>query len=186
MHYLMYGLYFEDRDPSVRQRLLSLTDPLDAWNLWNHGEREREAPRPKMNLDARTCAFLDLICAERPNGWVPAACMFLDTHEDARREFWKQIQRLKARARKREITQRLTHGYETDDPFTICAAVVVAAAQERVLDVLRRLVDQRRAELGFQRALGIGVAIDSSRPYDALVVYERAWWSTDREPDEEE
>lgn len=185
MHYLMYGLYFEDRDPSVRQRLLSLTDPLDAWNLWKHGEREKEAPRPTMNLDARTRAFLDLICAERPNGWVPAACTFLDTHGDARRVFWKEIERLKARARKREMTQRLTHGYETDDPFTICAAVVPAAAQERVLDALRRLVDQRRAELDFHRSLGIGVTTDSSRPYDTLIVYERAWWSTDREPDED-
>jgi hypothetical protein len=183
MHYLTYGLYFEDRDPSVRQRLLSLTDPIDAWNLWKHGERNHEAPRPTMNLDARTRAFLDLICAERPNGWVPAACTFLDTHGDARREFWKQVQRLKARGRRREMTQRLTHGYETDDPFTICAAVVPPAAEERVLDALRRLVDQRRAELNFQRALGIGVATESSRPYDALVVYEHAWWSMDQERD---
>jgi hypothetical protein len=185
MHYLMYGLYFDDRDPSIRQRLLSLTDPLDAWNLWKHGEREKEAPRPTMNLDTRSRAFLDLICAERPNGWVPAACMFLDTRGNARREFWRDIQRLKARAGTRGMTQRLTHGYETDNPFAICAAVVPAAAQERVLDALRRLVDQRRAEFGVQRALGIGVAADGSRSYDALVVYEHAWWSIDREPDEE-
>jgi hypothetical protein len=182
MHYLLYGLYFEDRDPSVPQRLLSLTDDLDAWNLWAHGQRRTEAPRPTMNLDARTRSFLDLICDERPDGWVPAACTFLDVNGEARDMYWKGVQRLRIRAQKRQLVQRMTQGFAADsDPFMICAAVLPGGSESTVLPNLVHLVDQRLDEHGDRRVLGIGVVADGDRPYDALLIHERQWWSLPRD-----
>jgi len=178
MHYLLYGLYFEDK-PSGTQRLLSLTDDLDAWNLWKHGGRKTEAPRPTMNTDARTRNLLDLICTERPDGWVPAACTFLEASGYARSEFWKNTQRLRRRVSRRNLTQRMTQGYSAEnDPFLICAAVVPDEGQTSLPVVLQRLVEERLDEHGDQRVLGLGITAGSPRPYDALLVYERAWWST--------
>jgi hypothetical protein len=178
MHYLLYGLYFEDK-PSGSQRLLSLTDDLDAWNLWKHGGRRTKAPRPTMNLDARTRDFLDLICTERPNGWVPAACTLLDANGHARSEFWRNVQRLRRRASRRNRTQRMTQGYSAEaDPFLICAAVVPDDEDASLPLVLQRLVEERLDEHGDQRVLGLGVSASSARSYDALLVFERAWWST--------
>lgn len=177
MHYLQYGLYFENKPPG-RQRLLSLTDDLDAWNLWKHGERTTEAPRPTMNIDARTRDFLDLISTERPDGWVPAACTLLDASGHARSEFWKNVQRLRRRATRRDLTQRMTQGYTAEaDPFLICAAIVPDEDHANLPAILERLVEERLDEHGDQRVLGIGVTAGSPRPYDALLVYERAWWS---------
>jgi hypothetical protein len=100
MHYLKLGLYFEDERAAGRLRLTSMTDDLDAWNLWAHGHREAEAPKPRMSLDARTRRFLDTICAERPPGWVPAACALLQASGSARLNPLRDCKRLRRRAEK--------------------------------------------------------------------------------------
>ncbi|HEY1339420.1 MAG TPA: hypothetical protein VGF59_18030, partial [Bryobacteraceae bacterium] len=75
MHYLLHGLYFDDEDdPPGLVRFSSLTDPLDAWALNAQGLRQTPAPKPAMSLDAESRALLELICSERPGGWVSAAC----------------------------------------------------------------------------------------------------------------
>jgi hypothetical protein len=83
MHYLSFGLYFEDKGKGQRTRFTSLTDPLDAWVLHERGLRQTPAPRPTMSVPRGTRDFLELICTERPDGWAQAACTMLTPHHDA-------------------------------------------------------------------------------------------------------
>jgi hypothetical protein len=179
MHYLKVGLYFEGDQAVGRRRLTSMTDELDAWNLWVHGHRETEAPKPRMNLDARSRRFLDTICAERPPGWVPTACALLEVSGSARVNLWKDCERLRRRAEKRGMIQRATLAFEdAPQPMLICAAIVPSAESRSVSKALEVLVAQRVDELGDQPVLGIGMVAGSDRAYDALVVVERERWST--------
>jgi hypothetical protein len=178
MHYLQVGLYFEGEPRGGRRRLTSMTDDLDAWNLWVHGHRETEAPKPSMNVDARTRRFLDTISAERPPGWVPAACALLEVSGSARVNLWKECERLRRRAEKRGMIQRATLGFEdAPQPMLICAAIVPSAESRSLSKALEVLVAQRLDELGDQPVLGIGMVAASKRPYDALVVVEHERWS---------
>lgn len=174
MHYLRYGLYFEEDDPRL-QRVLSLTDDLDAWMLWAHGERETSAPKPSMNLDKRTRDFLDLLCEERPNGWVAAGCSLLEPHGEARVRLWKEAERLRRRAERRNLIQRGTLGFGTGPtPMLICFIAVPDSQSRFLLPALEKLVDERLEEHGEQRVLGFGLTAGSTRPYDALLVVERS------------
>jgi len=179
MHYLKVGLYFEGEQTVGRRRLTSMTDDLDAWNLWVHGHREIEVPKPRMNVDAGTGRFLDTICAERPPGWMPAACALLEVSGSARVKLWKDLERLRRRAEKRGIIQRVTLAFEdAPRPMLICAAVVPSSEHRALSTALQVLVAQRLDELGDQPVLGIGAVAASARPYDALLMVDHACWST--------
>jgi hypothetical protein len=179
MHYLKFGPYFEDEPATGRQRLTSMTDELDAWNLWTYGNRDIEAPKPRMNLDAHTRRFLDALCAERPPGWVPAACALLEISGSARVDLWKNCQRLRRRADKRATIQRATLEFKQGSrPMLICAVVVPSTQSRTLSEALKRLIAERLDERGDQPVLGIGMVADSDRSYDALVVVEHERWST--------
>ena len=177
MHYLLVGLYFEDDETQGRTRLLSHTDPLDAWVLYDQGMRHTPAPKPAMQVDKHTRAFLDVVCDERPPGWVPGACMLLDADSKARKQLWKAIDKLRPRARQRGRPQRCTLGFgSAPDPMMICAAVVPNDEAAYVQEAIAELVDARIHEYGEQRVLGIGTRVGSRRPYETLVVVDRVWW----------
>lgn len=76
MHYLLVGLYFED-DPDQPTRLTSFTDPLDAWVLYEHGDRTVPAPKPAMTIDDNTRRFWTSSATSgrrRPGSPLPAPC----------------------------------------------------------------------------------------------------------------
>lgn len=179
MHYLLFGLYFDDDEAAGPIRFTSLTDSLDAWVLYERGLREAPAPRPAMKLDDASRRFLDLICSERPDGWMPAACTFLEVSGEARKRFWKDMKRLRRWAIERTKVQRGTLGFtEARDPMVLCFAVVPDEDREHVLDYVGNLVSERLDELGEHTVLGLGVGASSKRPYDALVVVDRTWRSS--------
>lgn len=176
MHYLLVGLYFEDDADRAPTRLLSHTDPLDAWVLHERGLRQTPAPKPAMQLDKTSRSFLDLICDERPPGWISAACALLDANHAARKKLWKAIDKMRPLARKRGRLQRCTLGFDaTPEPMMMCA-VVVPNDESRVAEVLQELVETRVSEHGPRRMLGIGTTVASSRPYEALSILDRSWW----------
>jgi len=179
MHYLKTGLYFEG-DPVVERRALpSMTDDLDAWNLWTHGDRKVEAAKPRMNLEDQTRRFLDVLCVERPPGWIAAGCDLLEVSGSTRAKLWKECQRLRRRAERRGITQRATLAFQDEaQPMLICVAIVPSAEARSLPGALKTIVIQRLKELGDRPVLGIGMVADSDRAYDALVVVEHARWST--------
>jgi hypothetical protein len=184
MHYLLIGLYFEDEPRTGQIRLMSHTDPLDAWILHERGKRRTPAPKPAMSLDKTSRAFLDLICTERPPGWVPGACMFLDMNGEARKKLWKAIDKVRPRARARHRAQRCTLGFESaPDPMMVCAVVLPNEEHDRLGEVLEELVETRLSEHGIQRILGIAVTVASKRPYEALGVLERKWYEPPPDPE---
>ena len=180
MHYLRFGLYFEEEDESAeRVRVTSLTDPLDAWMLHQRGFREAPAPKPAMRLPKGSHAFIGTLCEERPNGWVQAACTLLESDSEAQARFWKELKKLRRRARSRGKVQRMTLGFSAAfQPMLICAVAVPDDGKQVVLDSLRALVSERIAEHGPHRVLAIGSLVSSKRSYDALVVLEpkQATW----------
>lgn len=182
MHYLFVGLYFDNEPHDALIRLTSFTDPLDAWALYDAGIRETPAEKPRMRVDARTRAFLDLLCAERPDGWVPAGCSLLEPNGEARQKFWREAERLRRRAGRRKAVQRMTLGFdETGDAFLLCVVAVPDPDRDRMLAALEQLVDQRLDELGVQRVVGFGMSASGKRPYEALLVLEHGWWEPERQ-----
>lgn len=177
MHYLLKGLYFEDEADRGPARLLSHTDSLDAWVLHERGLRRTRAAKPSMLLDKNSRAFLDLICEERPLGWIAAACALLDVGHEARKRLWKAIDKMRPQARQRARPQRCTMMVEPGpDPMMICAVVVPNDHAGHLAQVLADLVDARVTENGLQRVLGIGATVGSRRPYEALSILDRSWW----------
>jgi hypothetical protein len=174
MHYLLKGLYFEDETAPVR--LASHTDPLDAWVLYDRGLRRIPAPRPAMKLDRNTRQALDHLHEERPGGWVAAACSLLEPAGDARRTMWKNVEKLRRKARERQKVQRFTYVFDDDpEPMLICNVIVPGADAVHVSDHLEACIAERMSEHGARRALGFGHLVSSRRPYDALAVVERSW-----------
>jgi hypothetical protein len=184
MLYLNQGLYFDGSNlPEGPVRVLSHTDPLDAWMLYDKGLRERPAPKPTMRLHDGPRRFLDLLCSERPTAWIAAGCTLLDMNGAARKRLWKDAKRLRRRARERELVQRATYGFEdAPEPILVCWIVVPDDDAEHVGEHLVRCVDERITEHGEQRALGIGSVVSSERPYDALVVVEKRRWEPPAAP----
>jgi uncharacterized protein YjiS (DUF1127 family) len=177
MHYLVRGLYFEGEPDEGPIRFASLTDALDAWVLHDRGIRQRPAPKPAMKLHAATREFLDLICSERPDGWISGASILLDANGESQKQLWKGMRKLRGRARQRQRLQRMTLGFsEGPDPMLICAIVTPDGDGPRLPEALDDLVSERLNEFGDQRVLAIGRTLSSRRPYDALVVVDRAWW----------
>jgi hypothetical protein len=179
MHYLSAGLYFENEEGRQRIRFTSLTDPLDAWVLHQRGLRQTPAPRPAMSVPPGTREFLDLICTERPECWVQAACTMLDPDRDAQAGLWKDLKKMRKQARQRKRVQRRMLGFEHPESMMICAVVAPADAEGHLAGSLAAYVGERLEDEGRQRVLGIGSMVTSKRPYDALLVIEHQAESAD-------
>jgi hypothetical protein len=172
MHYLSLGLYFEDKEERKQIRFTSLTDPLDAWVLHERGLRQAPAPRPTMSVPRGTRDFLELICAERPDGWVQAACRMLSPDHDAQAALWKDLKKMRKWARQRKKVQRRMLAFTHPESMMICVVVAPTGAEGHLADSLAAYVGERLEEEGRQRVLGIGSVVASKRPYDALLVLE--------------
>jgi hypothetical protein len=175
MHYLLHGLYFEDDQVQGRRRFTSLTDSLDAWVLYEKGERDKPAERPRMAVPEESRSFLDLLCEERPPGWVQAGCLMLDAGSDGQDEFWNTVRKMRDLAGRRKKAQRLTYGYSQDsDPMMHCALVSPEGDETRLSSALAGYIEEQLEECGWQRTLGIGCAVGSERPYDSLLILDSA------------
>lgn len=178
MLYLDNRLYFEEDQSDGRVRYLSQTDALDAWYLFEEGERERPAEKPTQRLDEGTRAFLTALDDERPGGWVAAGCLALDASGESATRMWRELRRAQRRASRRGRVQRGTHGYDRGiEPMLICRVVVPDIGRAQLLPQLEHYADERLGEYGVRRVLGIGLTASSERAYDALLVFERAKWT---------
>lgn len=59
----------------------------------------------------------------------------------------------------------------------ICCVVVPDGNRPHILAALRTYVEERINENGINRILGIGFEASSKRPYEALVVLDKATWT---------
>jgi hypothetical protein len=178
MLYLRQGLYFEHEPQPGRVRYLSQTDDLDAWVLFEHGERKRPAPKPRQRLDHTTRHVLTTLAHERPPGWVPAGCILLSAGTESRKGIWRNLAAARHRARQKKLVQRHTYGFTDEpDPMLICSVVVPDGDGPHILTALRTYVQEQFEEHGIHRVLGLGVEASSKRPYEALVIVENATWT---------
>jgi hypothetical protein len=88
-HYITEGLYFDDyfdgdRPPDVF-RLLSYTEPIDAWYFTRAGVRSVPAPKPEQPIPKRLAALLRRLADERPAHWITASLALLECDDDGRR-----------------------------------------------------------------------------------------------------
>jgi len=72
-------------------RYASLTDPLDAYYFYLHGERNEEAPKPKQALDLPSVEMLEFLDEHRPPAFVAAACDLLDISDESRKKFLSDL-----------------------------------------------------------------------------------------------
>jgi hypothetical protein len=87
-HYLKEGLffdgYFEDeRSPDVF-RLLSYTEPIDAWYFTREGIRTIAAPKPTHPLPPELASLVRHLELERPRHWILATVALLDGDREGR------------------------------------------------------------------------------------------------------
>jgi hypothetical protein len=170
MHHMMYGLYFEEEQGKERVRFTSLTDPLDAWVLFDKGIRSDPAPKPELQVPSRSAEFLDCLCSERPPGWVSAGCALLDASTDSQLEFWDAIDRLREDARSRGKVQRVALEFIEPTPLLFCAVVAPDEARPTLLASLQAKVMESLDQFGAQRVLALGSVVSSGRAFDALTV----------------
>jgi hypothetical protein len=179
MLYLRQGLYFEDNE-EIRVngvRYLSLTDPLDAWVMWERGIRTTEAPKPRHDLDPETERFLDFLTKERPPGWISTGCALLEISGQARTQFHDHLETARQRAAERQTVQRGTLGFTGPPRDFLISWVVVPNEGRPVLEQLvRDYVSERLDDFGVQPVVAFGLLSSSERPFDSLLVLELATW----------
>jgi len=137
MHYMLFGLYFEEESGDERVRYTSFTDPLDEWVLYEQGIRTKPAPKPQMKIPAYSAAFLDLLCSERPTAWVQAGCALLDASSDAQAEFWKALKKRRKLARKRKRVQRVALSFTTPESLLFCGIASPDTSGAALLDSVK-------------------------------------------------
>lgn len=174
--YLHNGLYFEDEEHAL-VRYPSLTDAIDAYLFHKRGMRSKPAPKPTQGLPEATLDLLTLLEAERPPGHLAAACTLLDVNRDSQDKLFQELRRLRVRAAKRGLVQRLVLAFEGMPGRALITVVAVPASEGGDLPLyLRDHLEQQLEEHEVDRALALGVVAGRSTPIDALLVLEPGVW----------
>jgi hypothetical protein len=179
MLYLQNSLYMEEEGKLDHQvRYASLTDPLDAYYFYLHGERTEPAPKPAQAIETQLEEVLNFLDEHRPPGFVAAACDLLDISSQSRESFFEEMQEKREVAAKRDRVQRGTLGFTEGMPGgMILGFVTVPDGHGPELPIyLRQFAEERLAEHKPERLLVLGVETSSPRPLDALVVVEPRVW----------
>jgi hypothetical protein len=94
-HYLKEGLYFDnyfdEANPPNAFRLLSYTEPIDAWYFTRAGLRTIEAPKPTQGIPQNLHFLIQRLEHERPRHWILAAVALLNGDEESRANWDKAI-----------------------------------------------------------------------------------------------
>jgi hypothetical protein len=103
MHYLLFGLFWPapadgTQDTSPPEQLLSHTENLDAWYMYQRGQRKTPAERPHANHHAKVAALLDCLDNQSAPGRLDAALAVLDVSAKERRKLVDLIEQLKRRS----------------------------------------------------------------------------------------
>jgi hypothetical protein len=106
-YYIDRGLYFEGmfdgEEPLSQFRLLSFTEPIDAWYSTREGLRTIPAPKPEQPIPPNVQALICRLEKERPGHWTIGAMALLDGDDDSRQQWEASL----AHA----ISRRFTNGW---------------------------------------------------------------------------
>jgi hypothetical protein len=91
--YIDRGLYFEgmfDGEEPINQfRLLSFTEPIDAWYSSREGLKTDPAPKPSQPVPTNVAALISQLEQDRPEHWTIGAMAFL-MGDDESRQRWEE------------------------------------------------------------------------------------------------
>lgn len=186
MHYLERGLYFEDQLQGEggpdRIRLLSLTDPIDAYYLWLRGERTKFAEKPRQKLPSALRALLESLRDSGIPGHLEASVALLEFDDDARRDFVRAYRRI------RETTVRTGEYHDLsitiDEPASLGITCLAAPGSDRreLAERLELLALAKKHQTRLRRWIGIGWCAGTRQLVD-VVGLQVGEWSEDSELD---
>jgi hypothetical protein len=103
-HYLAEGFYFDSyfdqETPPDVFRLLSYTEPINAWYFTREGVRMVEAPKPSQDIPKNLDLLIRRLEHERPRHWILAAIALLNGDQESRDLWHKAIANAGAESRK--------------------------------------------------------------------------------------
>lgn len=150
MHYLEDGLWFADDLEQARGvNLMSFTQGLDEYYMYQFGERQKPAPRPKWYVKKAYKEVLGTVESSRRSGWLEAALMLANVDTPTQDLVLKYLRELR---RKPYPTGRVL----VVDDYII--AIYSERAKPGLLGLaMREYVKARMVTRGLRRAVVIGI-----------------------------
>lgn len=183
MMFLDQGLYLgdhldQDGNPTTAFFTLSMTDPLDAYYLYQTGQRSTPAPKPRQEWSPK--AFRELTTQlerERPDGWTTAALNVHQGDHNVRDQIATMVRRLARRARLDGRPHDETRLFT--DPHSSFGVTGMSVGNDYTVDQLRqRLLTWCRARKHLEHAAswtGIGVIASQPGTVAVLVQLDEPW-----------
>lgn len=103
MHYLLFGLFWPEPpdgtlDTAPPEQLLSHAEKLDAWYMYERGQRKAPVEKPHANHHPKVAALLDCLDQQDAAGRLDAALALLDINGKERRKVVDLVEKLKRRS----------------------------------------------------------------------------------------
>jgi hypothetical protein len=177
-HYLLEGLFFdevfaEDRGPDLMQ-LLSYTTAIDDYYMYETGQRQTPAEKPRQQMPEMLRTFLMSIDEHHPPGHVEAVCAFLDMSSESRTEFVAMLESLVAATQGDGRLHDLTVPFPSSSTGITC----MAAPQKRAHEVERKLAPYcglKKYQMKYERWIGLAVLVDVPGMVHGLICMKGAW-----------
>jgi hypothetical protein len=174
MHYLLFGLYWDDPDgpPPAPERLLSHTEQMDSWFLFERGQRKTPARRPSPGHHADVASLLDCLEESGGIGRLDAALAILDLDSKPRRDVASALKALRRRSLLdgREHDQSLV-GSELGITVMSCPPHEASALGEK----LYRYCTLKKHQMKLDRWVGFGGWSGPREPFQVAVAIHGPW-----------
>lgn len=104
MHYLLFGLFWPEptegsSDTTPPEQLLSHTEQLDAWYMYERGQRKAPVEKPHAKHHPKVAALLDCLDQQDAAGRLDTALALLDINGKERRKAVDLVEKLKRRSK---------------------------------------------------------------------------------------
>ncbi|MFE9818520.1 hypothetical protein [Streptomyces sp. NPDC005773] len=155
-HYIQEGLYFDPylASGTDKVRLLSYTDPIDAWYLTRNLSGVSAANKPAPGIPKELSEFLDRLAHVRPEGWITASLALVDGDESSL-ETWGDFL---LRARGRVSTTGWSNASQVFNG-RLGITIYMDQALVRMRDLgleIRRYAQRKQAEMGLPNWVVVG------------------------------
>jgi hypothetical protein len=181
MHYLLRGLYWPEEtagETSVPEQLLSHTEELDSWFMYQRGQRKTPAKRPTQKHHSDVAGLLDCIDKSGADGRLDAALAILDIDGKPRRQIASFLRELKHRSE--------LDGHEHDasliatEHLGLTVMTCPPAASHELGHKLRSYCGLKKHQMKCDRWVGFGGWSGPREPAQLVVVFNEPW-----KPDDE-
>jgi hypothetical protein len=175
MHYLLFGLYWSDREdvePVPPERLLSHTEELDSWFFYQHGERKKSAERPGPKHHPDVANLLDCIEHSGASGRLDTALAILDFDAKPRRKIADLLRNLKRRS---QLDGQHHDASLVNSEFGVTIMTCPPAASPGLATQLRQYCGLKKYQMEADRWVGIGGWSGPKDVVQVAVVFNEPW-----------